>query len=305
MGELGVCRAQAETFAPRLRPACTSAPALASVNSSSAALLSRHPPRACLAPAFRAETLGYSSGSVFSSRVHLAHAIESPRVGERLHLDRKCVCEASPHRPSSGDYSGRDGRRKGRPAWTRSPDDTPLRDGNRDRLIGLLTIRAVHTLLHYTMETNQQLHHWIRDFYNQNPIPIKGSWEDVSGDTFLRKLLQSPLAHAGAGNGIDPLYDCCVPIGVDPRSVANRILDIRTILAKEWAEDLKQVTEENGELLKESLLGSLLLSVEEEGGEVGGSMDDGVNTKLQAEWLEREKRIKDGMTEAVEADEEK
>ncbi len=32
-------------------------------------------------------------------------------------------------------------RRKGRPAWTRNPDDTPLRDGNRDRLIGLLTER--------------------------------------------------------------------------------------------------------------------------------------------------------------------
>lgn len=32
-------------------------------------------------------------------------------------------------------------RRKGRPAWQRSPDDTPLRDGNRDRLVGLLTDR--------------------------------------------------------------------------------------------------------------------------------------------------------------------
>lgn len=33
-------------------------------------------------------------------------------------------------------------RRKGRPAWQRSPYDTPLRDGNRDRLIGLLTERC-------------------------------------------------------------------------------------------------------------------------------------------------------------------
>lgn len=32
-------------------------------------------------------------------------------------------------------------RRKGRPAHLRSPFDTPLRDGNRDRLIGLLTER--------------------------------------------------------------------------------------------------------------------------------------------------------------------
>ena len=32
-------------------------------------------------------------------------------------------------------------RRRGRPAGLRSPYDTPLRDGNRDRLIGLLTDR--------------------------------------------------------------------------------------------------------------------------------------------------------------------
>ena len=32
-------------------------------------------------------------------------------------------------------------RRRGRPAWLRSPNDSPYRDGNRDRLIGLLTDR--------------------------------------------------------------------------------------------------------------------------------------------------------------------
>ncbi len=39
--------------------------------------------------------------------------------------------------------------RRGRPAWTRDPNDTPLRDGNRDRLIGFLTERAAKTLLVY------------------------------------------------------------------------------------------------------------------------------------------------------------
>lgn len=34
-----------------------------------------------------------------------------------------------------------DKRRRGRPAHLRSPYDTPLRDGNRDRLLGLLTER--------------------------------------------------------------------------------------------------------------------------------------------------------------------
>ena len=42
-----------------------------------------------------------------------------------------------------GESFERANRRKGRPAWRRSPDDTPLRDGNRDRLMGLVTARAV------------------------------------------------------------------------------------------------------------------------------------------------------------------
>lgn len=32
-------------------------------------------------------------------------------------------------------------RRRGRPAHLRSPDDSPLRDGNRDMMVGLLTER--------------------------------------------------------------------------------------------------------------------------------------------------------------------
>jgi hypothetical protein len=52
-------------------------------------------------------------------------------------------------------------RRRGRPAHQRSPDDSPLRDGNRDRLIGLLTLRAAKTLEYYFMETNLTYHHWL------------------------------------------------------------------------------------------------------------------------------------------------
>jgi len=32
-------------------------------------------------------------------------------------------------------------RRRGRPAYLRSPDDTPLRDANRDFMLGVLTAR--------------------------------------------------------------------------------------------------------------------------------------------------------------------
>lgn len=44
-------------------------------------------------------------------------------------------------RPRSDRFSGSSKRRRGRPAWMRSPTDSPLRDGNRDRLVGLLTER--------------------------------------------------------------------------------------------------------------------------------------------------------------------
>lgn len=53
-------------------------------------------------------------------------------------------------------------RRRGRPAHLRSPDDSPLRDGNRDRLIGMLTQRAAKTLEYYFMETNLTYHSWLQ-----------------------------------------------------------------------------------------------------------------------------------------------
>lgn len=52
-------------------------------------------------------------------------------------------------------------RRRGRPAFKRRPDDSPLRDGNRDRLIGLLTMRAAKTLEYYFSETNLTYNQWL------------------------------------------------------------------------------------------------------------------------------------------------
>jgi hypothetical protein len=46
-------------------------------------------------------------------------------------------------------------------------------------------------------------------------------------------------------------------MGVDPRSMAQRIMDIRSQLAKEWMEDLSDVSEENALLLRESAAASL------------------------------------------------
>lgn len=148
-------------------------------------------------------------------------------------------------------------RRRGRPAHTRSPDDTPLRDGNRDRLMGLLTERAVKTLLFYLMETNLNLHYWLSAFLAAHPIPRDGAWDDVSGESFLRTLLGMPVQEAKYSVGRSQMYDHVKGMGVDPRSLAQRIMDIRRQMATEFIIDLQDVPEENLLLLRESLSSSL------------------------------------------------
>ena len=74
-------------------------------------------------------------------------------------------------------------RAKSRPL---KPDDSPLRDGNRDRLLGLLTERAARTLLFYCSETNQHLYHWLNEYIKQNPIPRNGQYQDISGESLAR-----------------------------------------------------------------------------------------------------------------------
>eukprot|EP00884_Botryococcus_braunii_P000401 jgi/Botrbrau1/10361/Bobra.0321s0035.1 len=150
-------------------------------------------------------------------------------------------------------------RRRGRPAWQRSPDDTPMRDGNRDRVIGLVTERAARTLCYYLSETNLNVYHWLMRFMDENPIPKQGRWDDVSGETFLRTLLSMPVSSAKFETGRDEMYDCTVPIGVDPRNIAQRIMDIRTQIAKEMTSDLKNIGEENAALMRETLQISFLL----------------------------------------------
>jgi len=154
-----------------------------------------------------------------------------------------------------------------------------------DRLLGLLTTQAVNTLVFYTMETNQQLHHWIRKHHHLNPIPKEGSGDDVSGTNFLRKLLNMGLEAAGHP-GIDPMFDCTTPIGVDPRSIAQRVMDVRKVLAKEWREDLSLVTEENGELLKSAMLSTL-----EETLQKTTSEEDAYNEAMKREWEARVHRL--------------
>ena len=71
-------------------------------------------------------------------------------------------------------------------------------------------------------------------------------------------------------------------MGVDPRSMAQRIMDIRSQLAKEWVEDLSDVSEENALLLRETAAASLRniaehpfdSSTDEDEGEGSSSTED-------------------------------
>lgn len=85
-----------------------------------------------------------------------------------------------------------------------------------------------------------------------------GNWDDVSGETFLRNLLLMPIEGTSWGSriGMDPMYDSTKPIGVNPRDLAVRIMEIRSQIAKEWIEELKSVSEENNLLMRETLLSS-------------------------------------------------
>jgi hypothetical protein len=126
--------------------------------------------------------------------------------------------------------------------------------GNRDRLMGLLTVRAAKTLAQYLTETNVDLHNWWAAYLEAHPVPRNmGDWDEISGDAFLRGLLTMPPPHGPSG-------------GVQPREMAVRVMDIRKELAREFREDLEGVADDNSELLRETLTASLNLSFSEDAG---------------------------------------
>jgi hypothetical protein len=44
-----------------------------------------------------------------------------------------------------------------------------------------------------------------------------GTWDDVSGESFLRKLLSMPIEAATFNTGREDLFNNVQPMGVDPR----------------------------------------------------------------------------------------
>lgn len=142
--------------------------------------------------------------------------------------------------------------------------------------MGLLTQRAVRTLATYLAETNLNTYHWLIAFERANPIPRdKGTWEDVSGQTFLRTMLALPVGPAKFETGRAAMYDHTKPTGVDPRSMAQRIMAIRSQIAGEWVADLGAVSEENALLLREAAAASLAVTVDHPFDSAGSESESG------------------------------
>ena len=118
------------------------------------------------------------------------------------------------------------------------------------------------------------------------PIPRdEGTWEDLSGATFLRKLMSMPVGAANVSPKRAAVYEMTRRAGINPREVAASILSIRTQLAGEWCQDLASgaIEEENADLMRESAAAAMaktLASMEsmassDEAGGVGGWASDG------------------------------
>jgi len=112
-------------------------------------------------------------------------------------------------------------------------------------------------------ELNPTVYAWFSNYLKSHKIPRDGNWDDVSGETFLRGLLAMPVEETNWGQqtGRNPMYDNTRPIGVDPRNLAQRVMEIRTQIAKEWREELAGIGDENVTLMKETLFSSLSLGL--------------------------------------------
>lgn len=140
-----------------------------------------------------------------------------------------------------------------------------------------LWCRAAKTLLYYMFELNPTLYGWWLKYIEDHPIPKDGNWDDISGETFLRELLSLSYQETSWGRqrGVSSMYDCTGSIGVDPRNLAQRVMEIRSQIAKEWIDELKAVSEENALLMRESLVNSFTLENVVSDSESGDESDGG------------------------------
>lgn len=73
----------------------------------------------------------------------------------------------------------------------------------------------------------------LQEYCHHNPIPLEGNWDAVSGEEFLRNLLTGGVNETRYSGGVtNPMFCNFDTIGIDPRAIGQRIMDIRSALAK-------------------------------------------------------------------------
>lgn len=76
----------------------------------------------------------------------------------------------------------------------------------------------------------------------------------------MRALVSATVHKPFSSQSDTPACLCFCVQTVDPRQVAQRIMDIRISISKEFQEDLNSIQDENMELLKKTLMASLKFS---------------------------------------------
>ena len=66
--------------------------------------------------------------------------------------------------------------------------------------------RAAKTLLYYFYELNPTLYGWLSMYLKEHEIPRDGNWDDVSGETFLREMLMTPIEETRWGKQVVRLF---------------------------------------------------------------------------------------------------
>lgn len=179
-----------------------------------------------------------SPGSVFTPTSTLASAFvcpttvtSAPAQSEKQHArivrPRKLVVVAVLDTPASNTYLQRHA-------------EVVLRD--------FLTRRAVDTVMYYMHELGDRpSHQWLSGFHSYAKHVKQRTFKN--GEHFINSMFSSPPEEGSVKIGHPSgRFSRTVHFTIEPAHIAQRIVDVRVQLSKEWSKDLRCVDAENLEL---------------------------------------------------------
>lgn len=127
-----------------------------------------------------------------------------------------------------------------------------------------LTRRAVNTVMFYMNELGDgPSHQWLSQFDDfSNKVKLR---QFRNGDQFIARMLLAPLKEGTVTIGYPSARGLSrtVSFVIEPRRIAQRVIDVRLHLSTEWASDLRCVDADNLELQRLSFE-RILVSSEQE-----------------------------------------